>query len=76
MTATESKLSAMKVHVFKSADEYLEARAAGLIGADDLSITPDTGTVDDAMSDTSANPVQNRAIKAYIDAKIAELSSP
>ena len=32
-------------------------------------------TVDTELSDTSENPVQNKAIKAYIDAKIAEAIS-
>ena len=43
MTATEKDLSLMKVHVFKTVDEYEAARSGGLIGGDDLVITPDTG---------------------------------
>ena len=64
MTATERKLSLMKVHVFKTAEEYEAARSGGLIGADDLVITPDTGSIDGEMSDTSTNTGQNRVIKA------------
>lgn len=71
MTATERKLSLMKVHVFKTAEEYEAARSGGLIGADDLVITPDTGAIDGEMSDTSTNTVQNRVIKAYVDSAIA-----
>ncbi len=71
MTATERKLSLMKVHVFKTAEEYEAARSGGLIGADDLVITPDTGSIDGEMSDTSTNTVQNRVIKAYVDSAIA-----
>ena len=40
MTATEKDLSLMKVHVFKTVDEYEAARSGGLIGGDDLVITP------------------------------------
>ncbi len=36
MTATEKDLSLMKVHVFKTVDEYEAARNGGLIGGDDL----------------------------------------
>ena len=71
MTATERKLSLMKVHVFKTAEEYEAARRGGLIGAADLVITPDTGSIDGEMSDTSTNTVQNRVIKAYVDSAIA-----
>lgn len=71
MTATEKDLSLMKVHVFKTVDEYEAARSGGLIGGDDLVITPDTGAIDGEMSDTSANTVQNRVIKAYVDSAIA-----
>ena len=71
MTATEKDLSLMKVHVFKNVDEYEAARSDGLIGGDDLVITPDTGAIDGEMSDTSTNTVQNRVIKAYVDSAIA-----
>lgn len=71
MTATEKDLSLMKVHVFKTVDEYEVARSGGLIGGDDLVITPDTGAIDEEMSDTSTNTVQNRVIKAYVDSAIA-----
>ena len=71
MMATEKKLSLMKVHVFRTAEEYEAARDGGLIGGDDLAITPDTGSMDGEMSDTSANAVQNRVIKAYVDSAIA-----
>lgn len=71
MTATEKDLSLMKVHVFKTVDEYEAARGGGLIGGDDLVITPDTGAIDSEMSDTSTNTVQNRVIKAYVDSAIA-----
>lgn len=71
MTATEKDLSLMKVHVFKTVDEYKAARRDGLIGGDDLVITPDTGAIDGEMSDTSTNTVQNRVIKAYVDSAIA-----
>lgn len=71
MTATEKDLSLMKVHVFKTVDEYEAARSVGLIGGDDLVITPDTGAIDGEMSDTSTNTVQNRVIKAYVDSAIA-----
>lgn len=71
MTATEKDLSLMKVHVFKTVDEYEAARSEGLIGGDDLVITPDTGAIDGEMSDTSTNTVQNRVIKAYVDSAIA-----
>lgn len=71
MTATEKNLSLMKVHVFKTVDEYEAARSEGLIGGDDLVITPDTGAIDGEMSDTSTNTVQNRVIKAYVDSAIA-----
>lgn len=71
MTATEKDLSLMKVHVFKTVDEYEAARSDGLIGGDDLVITPDTGAIDGEMSDTSTNTVQNRVIKAYVDSAIA-----
>ena len=71
MTATEKDLSLMKVHVFKNVDEYEAARSEGLIGGDDLVITPDTGAIDGEMSDTSTNTVQNRVIKAYVDSAIA-----
>lgn len=71
MTATEKDLSLMKVHVFKTVDEYETARSGGLIGGDDLVITPDTGAIDGEMSDTSTNTVQNRVIKAYVDSAIA-----
>ena len=63
MTATEKELSLMKVHVFKTVDEYEAARSGGLIGGDDLVITPDTGAIDGEM--------QNRVIKAYVDSAIA-----
>ena len=43
----------------------------GIIGDDDLVITPESGPIDTEMSDTSPNPVENRAIKAYVDAAIA-----
>lgn len=49
MTATEKDLSLMKVHVFKNVDEYEAARRDGLIGGDDLVITPDTGAIDGEM---------------------------
>lgn len=71
MTATEKDLSLMKVHVFKTVDEYEAAKSEGLIGGDDLVITPDTGAIDGEMSDTSTNTVQNRVIKAYVDSAIA-----
>ena len=71
MTATEKDLSLMKVHVFKTVDEYEAARSDGLIGGDDLVITPDTGAIDGEISDTSTNTVQNRVIKAYVDSAIA-----
>lgn len=71
MTATEKDLSFMRVHVFKTVDEYEAARSEGLIGGDDLVITPDTGAIDGEMSDTSTNTVQNRVIKAYVDSAIA-----
>ncbi len=71
MTATEKDLSFMKVHIFKTVDEYEAARSDGLIGGDDLVITPDTGAIDGEMSDTSTNTVQNRVIKAYVDSAIA-----
>ena len=71
MTATEKDLSLMKVHVFKTVDEYEAARSGVLIGGDDLVITPDTGAIDGEMSDTSTNTVQNRVIKAYVDSAIA-----
>ena len=71
MTATEKDLSLMKVHVFKPVDEDEAARSGGLIGGDDLVITPDTGAIDGEMSDTSTNTVQNRVIKAYVDSAIA-----
>lgn len=71
MTATEKDLSLMKIHVFKTVDEYEAARSDGLIGGDDLVITPDTGAIDGEMSDTSTNTVQNRVIKAYVDSAIA-----
>ncbi len=71
MTATEKDLSFMKVHIFKTVDEYEAARSEGLIGGDDLVITPDTGAIDGEMSDTSTNTVQNRVIKAYVDSAIA-----
>lgn len=71
MTATEKDLSLMKVHVFKTVDEHEAARSGGLIGGDDLVITPDTGAIDGEMSDTSTNTVQNRVIKAYVDSAIA-----
>ena len=71
MTATEKDLSLMKVHVFKTVDEYEAARSDGLIGGDDLVITPDTGAIDGEMSDTSTNTVQNKVIKAYVDSAIA-----
>lgn len=71
MTATEKDLSLMKVHVFKTVDEHEAARRDGLIGGDDLVITPDTGAIDGEMSDTSTNTVQNRVIKAYVDSAIA-----
>lgn len=71
MTATEKDLSLMKVHVFETVDEYEAARSDGLIGGDDLVITPDTGAIDGEMSDTSTNTVQNRVIKAYVDSAIA-----
>lgn len=71
MTATEKDLSFMRVHVFKTVDEYEAARSDGLIGGDDLVITPDTGAIDGEMSDTSTNTVQNRVIKAYVDSAIA-----
>ena len=71
MTATEKDLSLMKVHVFKTVDEYEAAMCGGLIGVDELIITPDTGAIDGEMSDTSTNTVQNRVIKAYVDSAIA-----
>ena len=71
MTATEKDLSFMKVHIFKTVDEDEAARSEGLIGGDDLVITPDTGAIDGEMSDTSTNTVQNRVIKAYVDSAIA-----
>lgn len=71
MTSTERELHLMKVHVFNSEEERAAAQLEGIIGEDDLVITPESGPIDSEMSDTSANPVENRAIKAYIDAAIA-----
>lgn len=71
MTSTERELHLMKVHVFNSEEERAAAQLEGIIGEDDLVITPESGPIDSEMSDTSANSVENRAIKAYIDAAIA-----
>ncbi len=71
MTSTERELHLMKVHVFNSEEERAAAQLEGIIGEDDLVITPESGPIDTEMSDTSANPVENRAIKAYVDAAIA-----
>lgn len=38
-------------------------------------IIPEGATVDDAMSSTSTNPVQNKAIKAYVDNQISGLGA-
>lgn len=71
MTTTQHELHLMKVHVFNSEEERAAAWQEGIIGENDLVITPESGPIDSAMSDTSANPVENRAIKAYIDSAIA-----
>lgn len=71
MISTERELHLMKVHVFNSEEERAAAQLEGIIGEDDLVITPESGPIDSVMSDTSTNPVENRAIKAYIDAAIA-----
>mgnify|MGYP000131089503 FL=1 len=71
MTSTERELHLMKVHVFNSEEERAAAQLEGIIGEDDLVITPESGPIDSEMSDTSTNPVENRAIKAYVDAAIA-----
>ena len=71
MNMTKRELHLMKVHVFNSEQERVEAQLQGLIGEDDLVITPECGPIDSEMSDASANPVENRAIKAYIDSAIA-----
>ena len=71
MISTERELHLMKVHVFNSEEERAAAAAEGLIGEDDLVITPESGPIDSGMSDTSTNPVENRAIKAYVDSAIA-----
>ena len=71
MTSTERELHLMKVHVFNSEEERAAAQLEGIIGEDDLVITPESGPIDTEMSDTSPNPVENRAIKAYVDAAIA-----
>lgn len=71
MKTAQRELHLMKVHVFGSEEERAAAQLEGLIGAEDLVITPESGPIDSAMSDTSANPVENRAIKAYIDSAIA-----
>ena len=71
MNSTQRELHLMKVHVFNSEEERAEAQLAGIIGEDDLVITPECGPIDSEMSDTSANPVENRAIKAYVDSAIA-----
>lgn len=71
MISTERELHLMKVHVFNSEEERAQAQREGIIGEDDLVITPESGPIDSAMSDTSANPVENRVIKAYVDSAIA-----
>ena len=71
MISTERELHLMKVHVFNSEEERAAAVAEGLIGEDDLVITPESGPIDSEMSDTSTNPVENRAKKAYVDSAIA-----
>ena len=71
MISAERELHLMKVHVFNSEEERAVAQLEGIIGEDDLVITPESGPIDSEMSDTSANPVENRAIKAYVDAAIA-----
>ena len=71
MISSERELHLMKVHVFNSEEERAAAQLEGIIGEDDLVITPESGPIDTEMSDTSANPVENRVIKAYVDAAIA-----
>jgi len=71
MISAERELHLMKVHVFNSEEERAAAQLEGIIGEDDLVITPESGPIDNEMSDTSTNPVENRAIKAYVDAAIA-----
>ena len=71
MNSTQRELHLMKVHVFNSEEERAAAQLEGIIGEDDLVITPESGPIDTEMSDTSANPVENRVIKAYVDAAIA-----
>ena len=71
MISAERELHLMKVHVFNSEEERAAAQLEGIIGEDDLVITPESGPIDTEMSDTSANPVENRAIKAYVDAALA-----
>ena len=71
MAATVRELHCMKVHVFESEESHARAREQGLIGPEDLVLTPDRGLIDSELSDTSANPVENRAVKRYIDQAIA-----
>ncbi len=71
MNSTQRELHLMKVHVFNSEEERAAAQREGIIGEDDLVITPECGPIDSEMSDTSANPVENRVIKAYVDSAIA-----
>lgn len=71
MANTVNELHFMTLHVFKSEEERAAAEAQGIIGENDLVITPETGNVDAEMSDTSTNPVENRVIKKYVDDAIA-----
>lgn len=71
MANTLTELHFMTLHIFESEAARAEAEAQGLIGENDLVITPETGNVDTELSDTSTNPVENRAIKKYVDDAIA-----
>jgi len=75
MSAVTTELHLMKVHIFESEAARAQAAAAGLIGENDLVLTPETGDVDSVMSDESTAPVQNRVVKQYIDAAIAAVSA-
>jgi len=60
-------LSTLKIHKLTK-EQYERELAAGRIDKNALYITPDeVGTVDDELSPTSTNPVQNKVVNEAIN---------
>lgn len=63
-------LSTLKIHKLTQ-EQYNRELAAGRIDENAIYLTPDDGSdivIDEVLSETSENPVQNKIVKAAIDA--------